>query len=880
MRPASSGPHTGMTAGDGWLCTALVGRRGQCLHYLARDERGKIADLVVLAPSDDVAISERGLLDEIAMAGRLPINVSPALIDHGKLQDGTPYFLHKRLVGCWLSDLFGASGEPLDLPTGLDVAIQLADALDVCHRRDLVHRWVKPTTLFITRDGEVRLPPVGDASVVASAWDDTAFTAPELLRNDESATGPGVDVYSVGATLFMVLSGVPPLSADPNAPETYDDPARSVAFAAPWLPLGLIETIDRALRGAPTQRFKSAGELAAALRELLDEVDDAVDAPQDPHGTRRSQLGARVRDTAEGVDPFEREHKSMAMSAVFQHLASAWSSSMPGAELGSRRENLDQAWAYVAPLLDEYTEGVTVEVRPYGLYRRGLPIWQPDRSLRTITNALFSAGFRTVTLRPKLSPEEFERFVGYLQAVGEHGASSPHSVALAFDDARFAGVQADIRVSLDRTRVLRDPTVEQELEELRSEVDEELQDDRWCRGQVAARLVRIRALDTRESWSANDSRSPLIRGARSAYAQLGPPPGIGITSRSLADVKTCVDSDDFLDRQGVTAAAALLQGSTEGGSASVEMSWRAAVHNTTDDDEALAYVLDCIDAIPGALAPGLLSRLLDPVTSRRLLVALTNTYDGRLVEQRIKTLVAALSPGAFDAMLTAYEQCFETSLGAELRQHLQRQVYPEQIMVAQRIASMAAPVALDILDMCRSKTSDLSRISLGALQHQDTGAKVHAVRDSFEEHPAEVLPHVISLLDCEDASVRSSALEVFEQHRPASASRAIYARLQPTDAVARSPGEHKRLLMLLFEISPAEGERHANALVRTHGALPDAELDARRRVAVQLLGSHASSPEALEAAELASGRWWWNTPELRDAARSAVAAIKRRGGVS
>lgn len=153
---------------------------------------------------------------------------------------------------------------------------QIATALDHAHSRGVVHGDVKPSNFLLAQGDRVLLADFGlarstgdrtptgrDGVVLASA----AYASPELLRGQ--AVDGRSDVYSLGASLFRLLTGKPPFfdesSKDAVVQSHLHRPVPRVTEYAPWLPAGADEVICTAMAKDPAARYRCAGELAAAV---------------------------------------------------------------------------------------------------------------------------------------------------------------------------------------------------------------------------------------------------------------------------------------------------------------------------------------------------------------------------------------------------------------------------------------------------------------------------------------------------------------------------------------------------------------------------------------------------------------------------------------
>jgi serine/threonine protein kinase len=168
------------------------------------------------------------------------------------------------------------AGKPLDLSVAVDVTAQVADALDHCHSRGVVHRDVKPSNILMRGATAPVLFDFGLAQDDAEPHAEpgrlyaTPMTAsPEQIRAEGPVDGRA-DVYALGVTLFRLATGKLPFygermdllrmhaSEDPPEPRSINK----------HIPAELQGLIVHAMAKSPDDRFGDASEFASALREL------------------------------------------------------------------------------------------------------------------------------------------------------------------------------------------------------------------------------------------------------------------------------------------------------------------------------------------------------------------------------------------------------------------------------------------------------------------------------------------------------------------------------------------------------------------------------------------------------------------------------------
>jgi serine/threonine protein kinase len=147
------------------------------------------------------------------------------------------------------------------------IGAKLAGALGAAHRRDIVHRAVKPSNVLINPYGEPVLSDFGFVSLSTVGRDFTppnrqvqpAFTAPEAYLPELMT--PASDIYSLGATMYALLAGWPPRSTDPLAVAIDGD----TVVDLPRVPWALMAVIRLAMAHDPDDRFRTAYQFQNAL---------------------------------------------------------------------------------------------------------------------------------------------------------------------------------------------------------------------------------------------------------------------------------------------------------------------------------------------------------------------------------------------------------------------------------------------------------------------------------------------------------------------------------------------------------------------------------------------------------------------------------------
>ena len=171
------------------------------------------------------------------------------------------------------------------LPKGLIIELiaQCADGLHYAHQRGIIHRDVKPANiLYDHASNTAKLGDFGIAHIanstqtIAGSFLGTPFyMSPEQLKSLELDARS--DIFSLGATLFRLLTGVPPFSGKSMASLMHtivNNPHRNILEIRSDLPNNLVNVVEIALAKDPKQRFSSALEFSTQLRDCSKNIQD------------------------------------------------------------------------------------------------------------------------------------------------------------------------------------------------------------------------------------------------------------------------------------------------------------------------------------------------------------------------------------------------------------------------------------------------------------------------------------------------------------------------------------------------------------------------------------------------------------------------------
>ncbi|MGV9382155.1 serine/threonine-protein kinase [Nonomuraea sp. NPDC003707] len=277
-----------------------LGSGGMGTVWLARDELldRDVAVKEVTLLAEQAETRER-VLREARVAARVRHPGIVALHDVIS-QDGKPWLVMEALDGRSLQEAVEEEGP---LPAGRVAAIggEVLAALAFVHEAGVLHRDVKPANVFLHQDGHAVLTDFGIATVegqVAITMEGVVvgspgYIAPELLRGEPA--GPESDLWSLGATLYTAVEGVPPYSGDsPMAvlAAVLTGRPRPPVLAGSLVPV-LMGLLDASPEARPDAAAAGAMLAEAAAVEAHERPGDAVRGEAGVVTAKRRQAGRR-----------------------------------------------------------------------------------------------------------------------------------------------------------------------------------------------------------------------------------------------------------------------------------------------------------------------------------------------------------------------------------------------------------------------------------------------------------------------------------------------------------------------------------------------------------------------------------------------------------
>ncbi|MBL8678931.1 MAG: protein kinase [Myxococcales bacterium] len=260
---------------------APIGRGGMGEVFRARAPDGTMVALKCMR--DATALATVRFLREARALEALAHENIVRLVASGQ-EDGQPWIATELLEGVSLDRWLRS--ERRSERAVLSVAAQLCAALAHAHARGVVHRDVKPSNVFVTEDGAVKLLDFGVARIaearrltasgqVIGTWD---YLSPEQARGDSAIDGRS-DLFSLGALVYECLTGRPPFAAETPQGTLFAilfQRAIPASALRPSLSRRTLALLDRLLEKNPDDRFVDADAARAEIEAMLASAPDTA----------------------------------------------------------------------------------------------------------------------------------------------------------------------------------------------------------------------------------------------------------------------------------------------------------------------------------------------------------------------------------------------------------------------------------------------------------------------------------------------------------------------------------------------------------------------------------------------------------------------------
>ena len=278
----------GKLLGNRYEIIEKIGNGGMATVYKAADKILK-RNVAVKILRDEFTTDEEFIKRfevEAQSAARLTHPNIVSIYDVG-VENNLHYIVMELIQGKTLKEIILEEKGPLPWKWSVNVAIQIASALETAHRNNIIHRDIKPHNIIITEDGIAKVTDFGIAKAVSNSTI-TAFGttigsvhyfSPEHARG--GFTDAKSDLYSLGVVLYEMVTGRVPFDADTPvsvALKHMQEKPEEPIEVNPNVPVAVNKIIMKALQKDTTLRYQTATEMLDDLRKSLKNPDgDFVD---------------------------------------------------------------------------------------------------------------------------------------------------------------------------------------------------------------------------------------------------------------------------------------------------------------------------------------------------------------------------------------------------------------------------------------------------------------------------------------------------------------------------------------------------------------------------------------------------------------------------
>ena len=262
-----------------------LGRGGMGVVYLAQDRRLerpvaiKVLQLNQQGSNDMTEEMVERFQREAKVVARMSHPNLVGVYDVGEV--GNYYYMIQEFAdGKPLSDLI-ANNNTLPPPLVTSIGAQICQALMVAHEQNIIHRDIKPANIILSPKGVAKLTDFGIAQLnqdsgkltqAGSMMGSLMYASPEQVQ-DASSVDTRTDVYSLGVTLYELLTGKSPYQAEQLSQVILEimsgQDAPSASAHNPEIPESLSLVIQQAMRKPRDERYQSADQMNKDLNKLL-----------------------------------------------------------------------------------------------------------------------------------------------------------------------------------------------------------------------------------------------------------------------------------------------------------------------------------------------------------------------------------------------------------------------------------------------------------------------------------------------------------------------------------------------------------------------------------------------------------------------------------
>jgi serine/threonine protein kinase len=874
-----------------WTIEKLLGVGGMGAVFAAKHRNGTRAALKLLHSkfAQEKDVRER-FLREARIANRVDHPASVPVVDDDVSDAGEPFLVMELLEGGTLNELRKSSGGVISLEETLRIFDVVLHLLSKCHAVGIVHRDIKPGNIFITTDASVKVLDFGVArmhepnSGIEATRHGIAIGTPSYIA-PEQALGLGAqvdarsDIFSVGACMYVALTGER-LNVARTEAESFvmaaTQAAPSIANLAPDLPAEIVACVDRALAFEREKRFQDASAMRSEVLGLL----AALRAGQLVRSAPKKEGGLKTRgnqalEDLEELAPAEKKEVQARLSGVWQQIGTCLNDVRQyGWSHPQAQRSMDAGLAQVTDALAAHPGSVRWDVGPGAFVFQGAPVWAPDRlPFDRIPYQLFADGVRHMQIREGFTREELRDLLAIFLRGLTDGAASEDDAVTALWDRRFEHV-AYVAIESFAEGSEADPVVGGSTD-LARELAASAQIDRdWHHASLEGRAMRL-------------NLAAQLRQSGEAAAALALDP----LQRATMGAQLKMSDDKWLERFVDAFADGYVDARTRGDAKLLE----DAVREWTDDELQLhdhAQIFDMCRAVCAALAErapaeaesferDILRLMLPSPTLASILDAFAKAPADSSQEVAPSTLVGlekALDAVGDASLLEVACACYGASrsepLRAQMLAYVTRWLPGNEARIGALFESAPPELGVKLVGLLAQQKTTAAALALeSAKKSPALAVRIEALTKLSPDRDDEVRVEVRKMLEDLSAVSRMEALDLVAERGLLSAGPAVVLQIQAPTFHARSVDERREWLSCLVALNPPRALDVCCALLKEHALVPTEATESTRVLAAEVLSTMASK-DALEAANEAAKKRFWNSAPVREASERAAQRIQ------
>ena len=285
---------------DKYEIISLLGRGGMGEVYLAKHLllNKKVAIKIMLAKNADKnPVAAKRFIREAKLANKIQSPNIIGVFDVGVEQKEKHLFIAMEYVdGLTLNQIMHERGPFSEIET-LTIAKEVCNALLIMEENNIVHRDIKPSNIMINSQQVVKLADLGIAKADSSSIEGELtltvdnlvfgtpnYASPEQCRSSHD-TDSRSDIYSLGATMFHMVAGVPPFDGVTPMDTMFkviNEPPLDITTKVPHISTRFKALLNYMLAKEPTSRPQTIGELTTIIDDLLNDLETSQVTPNAP----------------------------------------------------------------------------------------------------------------------------------------------------------------------------------------------------------------------------------------------------------------------------------------------------------------------------------------------------------------------------------------------------------------------------------------------------------------------------------------------------------------------------------------------------------------------------------------------------------------------